>query len=75
MTEAEFKSIRRAQKATIRRISAENTWLRHNLMQMEERIAAMNRKCDALQTRLRSLKKSLDSAAAPAESNESRSKQ
>lgn len=75
MTEAEFKSIHRAQKATIRRVGAENTWLRHNLMQMEERIAAMHRKCDVLQTRLRALKKSLDNASAPAEPNESRSKQ
>lgn len=74
MTEAQFKSIHRAQKAAIRRISAENTWLRHTLMQIEARIEAVDRRCDALQVRLKTLKKSLDGATAPARPIESRSK-
>lgn len=78
MTEAQFKSIHRAQKAAIRRISAENTWLRHTLMQIEGRIATLDRQCDALQVRLKTLKKSLDGVGSPiqppAQPIESRSK-
>ena len=73
MTEAQFKSIHRAQKAAIRRISAENTWLRHSLMQIEARLTAMNARCDALQVRLKALKKCLDGACALTNPIESRS--
>jgi hypothetical protein len=62
MTNAEFENYDQAQKATLRRISAENTWLRHNLMEMENRVAAMTSQLADLETKAKALKQSLASA-------------
>ena len=47
MTDAESDVLVKAMKATVKRIAAENTWLRHSLMEMEARVAAMSDAADA----------------------------
>jgi hypothetical protein len=74
MTHAEFENYDQAQKATLRRISAENTWLRHNLMEMENRVASMTTQLGELESRARDLKKSLASTPDQTQTK-SRSKQ
>jgi septal ring factor EnvC (AmiA/AmiB activator) len=59
MTQAEFNTCDQAQNARLRRISAENTWLRHHLMEMENRVAAMTSQLADLEARTKTLKKSL----------------
>lgn len=73
MTDAEFKTFEKAAKATVKRLSAENTWLRHSLMEMENRVEAMKSQLAELETRAKALKKSL--AATPTQTaTKSRSK-
>ena len=57
MTDAEYTVFEKSAKATIRRISAENTWLRHTMMEMESRIADMNAQLSAIETRVKALRK------------------
>ena len=59
MTDAEYTVFEKSAKATIRRISAENTWLRHTMMEMESRIADMNAQLSAIETRVKALRKEL----------------
>lgn len=73
MTEADFKTFEKAAKATVKRLTAENTWLRHSLMEMENRVEAMKGHLAELETRAKALKKEL--ADTPARtSTKSRSK-
>ncbi len=62
MTDTEFDIYVKATKATVKRITAENTWLRHSLMEMKNRVDAMSIQFADLETRATALKKSLASA-------------
>ncbi len=57
MTDAEYTVFEKSAKATIRRISAENTWLRHTMMEMESRITDMNAQLSAIEMRAKALRK------------------
>jgi predicted RNase H-like nuclease (RuvC/YqgF family) len=74
MTGAEFKTFEKAAKATVRRLSAENTWLRHSLMEMETRVAGLHAQLDALEKRARAMKQQL-AAATPKTTPKTRSKE
>ena len=73
MNEAEYTVFEKSAKATVRRISAENTWLRHSLMEMESRVDAMVKQLDALEARVKAIKKRLP-AASPKTQTRTRSK-
>ena len=62
MTDAQSDVLVQAMKATVKRIAAENTWLRHSLMEMEARVAAMTTQLTQLEARAREARK----ASAPA---------
>lgn len=59
MTDAEFDTYVKATKATVKRLTAENTWLRHNLMELKNRVNDMTVQLADLETRAKALKKSL----------------
>ncbi len=73
MTDAEFKTFEKAAKATVRRVSAENTWLRHSLMEMKTRVAGLHAQLDALEKRARAMKQQL-ATATPKTTPKTRSK-
>lgn len=62
MTDTEFDTYVKATKATVKRLTAENTWLRHSLMEMKNRVDGMSIQLADLETRAKALKKSLASA-------------
>ena len=62
MNEAEYTVFEKSAKATVRRISAENTWLRHTMMEMEARVEGMAQQLDALDARIKAIKKRLPAA-------------
>jgi hypothetical protein len=62
VTDAQADVLMQAMKATVKRIAAENTWLRHSLMEMEARVAAMTTQLTQLEARAREARK----ASAPA---------
>lgn len=66
MTEAEGDVRVKAMQATVRRITAENTWLRHSLMEMEARVANMATQLSQLEARLAAVRKALSTTAAKA---------
>lgn len=51
MTEDEYDVFARATKSIVKRISAENTWLRHSLMEMEDRVEVMKEQLTHLEAR------------------------
>ena len=59
MTDDEYAVLVKAMKATVKRIAAENTWLRHSLMEMETRVAAMAHQLTLLEARAKTLCKAL----------------
>ncbi|MFZ5499687.1 MAG: hypothetical protein ACOY6N_11625 [Pseudomonadota bacterium] len=59
----EFDRHDKAMKATIVRIQAENTWLRHNYGELEARVAALRADITALRKAAAGLKKSLETTA------------
>lgn len=59
MPDAAFTTFEKAARATVKRLSAENTWLRHSLMEVEIRVAGMHAYLDGLETRVRTLKRQL----------------
>lgn len=59
MNDAEYTVFEKSTKAIIRRISAENTWLRHTMMEMESHIADMKAQLSAVETRVKTLRKEL----------------
>ncbi len=59
MTHAEQKTFEQARKHQAKRLAAENTWLRHSLMEMQDRVAAMADQLTDLEIRTKALKKSL----------------
>ncbi len=61
MTDTEFDTYVKATKATVKRLTAENTWLRHSLMEMKNRVDEMSIQLAGLETRAKALKKSLAS--------------
>ncbi len=61
MTDTEFDTYVKATKATVKRLTAENTWLRHSLMEMKNRVDEMSIQLADLETRAKALKKSLAS--------------
>ena len=63
MTAHDDDGFARAARATVRRIAAENTWLRHSLMEMEARVAAMKTQLTQLETGAREARKALAPAA------------
>ena len=62
MTDAHSDVLVQAMKATVKRVAAENTWLRHSLMEMEARVAAMKTQLTQLEASAREARK----APAPA---------
>jgi predicted nucleic acid-binding Zn-ribbon protein len=62
VTDTESDVLVQAMKATVKRVAAENTWLRHSLMEMEQRVAAMKTQLTQLEARAREARK----ASAPA---------
>jgi len=64
MNERHYEALERAGKAVVRRISAENTWLRHSHMEMEQRVSALKVEIESIKREARSLIKSLKAAAA-----------
>ncbi len=75
MTKDEYEVLERASNATIRRISAENTWLRHSHMEMERRVAALGDKVASIKREANKVIKSLRAAAAAQSKRSTRSKQ
>jgi len=63
VTDTESDVLVQAMKATVKRIAAENTWLRHSLMEMEARVAAMKTQLTQLEARAREARKALAPAA------------
>ena len=59
MNENEFATFETAYKSTVRRISAENTWLRHSLMELKIRLNEMNVQLSAIAKHAKALRKSL----------------
>lgn len=59
MNENEFATFETAYKSTVRRISAENTWLRHSLMELKIRVNEMDVQLSAIAKHAKSLRKSL----------------
>ena len=74
MTESEFVTFEKSARATVRRISAENTWLRHSLLQLKTRVAAIAEQLTVLEKRARSLKKLLGAPTPTPTSKTARSK-
>jgi len=71
---AEFKCFQTSGRSRITRLAAENTWLRHSLMEMEARVAAMATQLTELEARARSIHKTLTGQPAKPEPK-TRSKQ
>jgi len=59
MTDTEFDTYVKATKATVRRLTAENTWLRHSLLELKHRVDDMKAQMADLETRAKAMKKSL----------------
>ena len=55
----EFERYEQGVRATIKRISAENTWLRHNYGELEARVVQLKRDIAALRTAANKISKSL----------------
>ncbi len=64
MTDAPFKAFEKSANATVRRLNAENTWLRHTMMEMENRVEAMVKHLTGIDARVKVLKKQLPPAPA-----------
>ena len=71
---AQFEPFKQAARHRVMRLAAENTWLRHGLMELQERIAAMDTQLSGLESRAKDLKQSLADASAKTEPK-TRSKQ
>ena len=56
----EFERYDEGVKATIKRISAENTWLRHNYGELEQRVLQLKKDVAALQATATKISQSLD---------------
>ena len=56
----EFERYDEGVKATIKRISAENTWLRHNYGELEQRVLQLKKYVAALQATATKISQSLD---------------
>jgi phage shock protein A len=77
MTGVDHKALAKSGQATVKRLNAENTWLRHTFMEMEARVAAMQSQLTELEARAKALKQSIANPPAnpPAKSpSKSRSK-
>ena len=59
MTDTEFDTYVKATKSTVRRLTAENTWLRHSLLELKHRVDDMKAQMADLETRAKAMKKSL----------------
>jgi hypothetical protein len=55
----EFERYEQGVRATIKRISAENTWLRHNYGELESRVVQLKKDIAALRTAATKISKSL----------------
>jgi hypothetical protein len=66
MNERHYEALERAGKAVVRRISAENTWLRHSHTEMEQRVSALAVEIAAIKREARALIKTLKAAATAA---------
>ncbi len=75
MTENEYEALERSGKAVIRRLSAENTWLRHSHMEMERRVNALGDQVASIKREANVVIKSLRAAAAAQSKRLTRSKQ
>lgn len=62
MTDDDYAVLVKAMKTTVKRIAAENTWLRHSLMEMEARVTAMATQLTQLEARAKALRKALQFA-------------
>lgn len=61
---AQFEPFKQAGRYRLMRLAAENTWLRHGLMELQERVEAMATQLNGLESRAKDLKKSLAEASA-----------
>lgn len=59
----EFERYEQGVRATIKRISAENTWLRHNYGELESRVVQLKKDIAALRTAATRISKSLGDTA------------
>lgn len=59
----EFERYDEGVKATIKRINAENTWLRHHYGELEQRVLQLKKDVAALQATATKISKSLDVTA------------
>lgn len=59
----EFERYDEGVKATIKRIQAENTWLRHHYGELEQRVLQLKKDVAALQATATKISKSLDVTA------------
>lgn len=64
---AQFEPFKQVGRYRVMRLAAENTWLRHGLMELQERIAAMATQLAGLESRVKDLKKSLADTCAKTE--------
>jgi len=55
----EFERYEQGVRATIKRINAENTWLRHNYGELEARVVQLKKDIAALRTAANKISKSL----------------
>lgn len=61
VSQNEFDRYARAANATIKRVVAENTWLRHNFNQLEARVTTLKKDITTLKTAATKLNKALGS--------------
>ncbi len=71
----EYEAFERAGASVIRRLSAENTWLRHSHMEMERRVDALGDQVTSIKREANVVIKSLRAAAAAQSKRLTRSKQ
>jgi predicted nucleic acid-binding Zn-ribbon protein len=71
VTDTESDVLVQAMKATVKRVAAENTWLRHSLMEIERRVTALSTQLTQLEARARKARK----APAPTKKKASAKKQ
>ncbi len=68
----EFERFAASAKATERRLSAENTWLRHHYTELEAKVAQLRKDISTLKSATTRLKKTL--GPAPTQERKTRSK-
>ena len=59
MTEDDYDTFAEATQAMVKRIAAENTWLRHSLMELEARVTAMTKQVMQLEAKAKDVRQAL----------------